>query len=160
LIFSSADLGNLSLASRELSFTIDHGDGEISKRITSMDSGEFDTNKNLSSTKQSIDHDWLQVQETLTKLVSADAYQRWFRSCRLLSADEQRMVIGVPNDIHSVWIETNYWGELVEACAGVFGMREVKLSVCSDEADAIAVVPVSPFSQEDDEPVLTVDDSL
>ena len=160
MIFSSADLGNLSLASRELSFTIDHGDGEISKRITSMDSGEFDTNKNLSSTKQSIDHDWLQVQETLTKLVSADAYQRWFRSCRLLSADEQRMVIGVPNDIHSVWIETNYWGELVEACAGVFGMREVKLSVCSDEADAIVVVPVSPFSQEDDEPVLTVDDSL
>jgi chromosomal replication initiator protein len=79
---------------------------------------------------------WIQVQQTLQSTLSSDAYQRWFRNSNLIDLDDQRLTIGLPNDIHLVWIETNYLNELSDACNTIFGTREIKLAVC--EADSAA----------------------
>ncbi|TAE74338.1 MAG: chromosomal replication initiator protein DnaA [Verrucomicrobia bacterium] len=72
---------------------------------------------------------WEAACEVLGRLVSKDAYQRWFRSSRLLGVEDNRAVIAVPNEIHQVWIETNYLPELAsavsESIAGVCGVRLV-----------------------------------
>ena len=53
---------------------------------------------------------WLGVCERLSELVSEDAFERWFRASRFLGVDGRKAHIGVPNQIHQVWIETNYLG--------------------------------------------------
>jgi chromosomal replication initiator protein len=79
---------------------------------------------------------WIQVQQTLQNTLSLDAYQRWFRNSSLIDLDDQRLTIGLPNEIHLVWIETNYLNELSDACNSVFGTREIKLAVCEIDASA------------------------
>jgi len=73
---------------------------------------------------------WDAACEVLGRLVSKDAYQRWFRSSRLVGVEDSRAVVAVPNEIHQVWIETNYLPELASAVAETIdGVREVKLVV-------------------------------
>lgn len=76
---------------------------------------------------------WQQVQDLLTQKLSADAYHRWFRMSELFSEDDHQVVIALPNEIHLVWIETNYWPELVSACQEVFGLKEIKLTVREEQ---------------------------
>ncbi|WP_226894782.1 chromosomal replication initiator protein DnaA [Luteolibacter marinus] len=81
---------------------------------------------------------WDAACEVLGKLVSKDAYQRWFRASRLVGVEDSRAVVSVPNEIHQVWIETNYLPELSSAVAeAIEGVRGVKLVVedCGPEAD-------------------------
>ncbi len=92
---------------------------------------------------------WNLVQSNLQKSLSADAYQRWFRSSSLIDIDDNRVTVGVPNDIHLVWIETNYLIELSEACSEVFGSREIKLNVCETECSEPATPPTKYFSESD-----------
>lgn len=125
-----------------------------------MDSGELNHHHQI-QTDSSIDHAWEKVQESLKKLVSADAFQRWFRMSRLVSADEQKITIGVPNEIHLVWIETNYWLELNEACNQAFGLREMKLVVCEESAPATASKTSNNLKLEDDDDAApSLDDPL
>ncbi|MCW1886789.1 chromosomal replication initiator protein DnaA [Luteolibacter flavescens] len=73
---------------------------------------------------------WEATCEVLGGLVSKDAYQRWFRASRLVAVDDSKAVIAVPNDIHQVWIETNYMPELATAVAETMeGVRGVRLVV-------------------------------
>ena len=73
---------------------------------------------------------WKAACEVLGRLVSKDAYQRWFRTSRLIAVEDSRAVVAVPNEIHQVWIETNYLPELASAVAeAIEGVREVKLVV-------------------------------
>ena len=51
---------------------------------------------------------WGRICNALRGMVSADAYQRWFRASRWLGADGGCATVGVPNEIHQVWIETNF----------------------------------------------------
>jgi chromosomal replication initiator protein len=82
----------------------------------------------------SIAETWLNVQEELKKIVSKDAFQRWFRMSRLVGVDESFIVVSVPSDIHVVWIETNYLLELNEAFVSVFGHgKELRLIVSEEE---------------------------
>ncbi len=76
---------------------------------------------------------WQQVQEILAKRLSPDAYHRWFRLSRIVSEDDEQITIGLPNEIHLVWIETNYWPELLDACTQVYGLREIKLAVSESD---------------------------
>lgn len=79
---------------------------------------------------------WEAACEVLGRLVSRDAFQRWFRSSRLLGIEGSRAVVGVPNEIHHVWIETNYMPELGAAVSEVMeGVREVKLVVVESGSD-------------------------
>jgi len=79
---------------------------------------------------------WETACEALGRLVSKDAYQRWFRASRFVGMEDSKAVIAVPNEIHQVWIETNYMPELASAVAGAMeGVRGVKLVV----EDAIPV---------------------
>lgn len=95
---------------------------------------------------------WEAACEVLGRLVSKDAFQRWFRASRLLGIEDSRAVIGVPNEIHHVWIETNYMPELGAAVSeAIDGVREVKLVVVegdsaatSDRAGASPAKAISP----------------
>lgn len=91
---------------------------------------------------------WGKVQEILAQKLSPDAYHRWFRMSHLQSEDEQQVTIALPNEIHLVWIETNYWNELLASCHEVFGMREVKLTV-REEEDLPAPAQVTELISED-----------
>ena len=55
---------------------------------------------------------WQDACKRLSGLVSKDAFERWFRASRLVTVDGHMAVVGVPNEIHQVWIETNYMSEL------------------------------------------------
>ncbi len=75
---------------------------------------------------------WGTACEVLGRLVSKDAYQRWFRASRLVGVEDSRAVVAVPNEIHQVWIETNYLPELASAVSeSIEGVRGVRLVVDS-----------------------------
>ncbi len=90
---------------------------------------------------------WSGVCDSLGRLVSKDAFQRWFGSSRLVAVEDSRAVIAVPNEIHLVWIEANYMPELnsavTEAIEGTLG---VKLVV----EDALPAMNAMPSSDDDD----------
>lgn len=62
---------------------------------------------------------WNAIVEVLQKLVSADAYERWFSGASCEAISETEVVISVPNDIHQVWVETNFMPELQAAVSEV-----------------------------------------
>lgn len=77
---------------------------------------------------------WHQVCERLAGLVSEDAYDRWFSASSLVGMNGRSMEVAVPNEIHQVWIETNYLPELTAAVRGVCPeIAEVRLEVRSEE---------------------------
>lgn len=55
---------------------------------------------------------WEEACQRLCRRVGRDAFDRWFRTSRLEAIEDRVAVIAVPNEIHQVWIETNYLGEL------------------------------------------------
>jgi chromosomal replication initiator protein len=72
---------------------------------------EAETTERLSKTRgeQAV---WTAVSERLSELVSSDAFNRWFSGVSEVSLSESEFKISVPNDIHQVWIETNFMPEL------------------------------------------------
>ncbi|WP_052574086.1 chromosomal replication initiator protein DnaA [Haloferula sp. BvORR071] len=91
---------------------------------------------------------WEEVCEALGRLVSKDALQRWFGSSRLVAVEDSRAVVAVPNEIHLVWIETNYMPELASAVTeSIEGVLGVKLVV---EDDLPAVKEASPAGDDAD----------
>lgn len=104
---------------------------------------------------------WGAACEVLGRLVSKDAYQRWFRTSRLVGVEDSRAVVAVPNEIHQVWIETNYMPELASAVSeSIDGVRGVRLVVdhgAAEQLDGDAAVrplaaaeparPLSPASE-------------
>lgn len=62
---------------------------------------------------------WAAVSEKLSELVSRDAFIRWFSGVSEVSLSETEFKISVPNDIHQVWIETNFMPELQNAVSEV-----------------------------------------
>jgi chromosomal replication initiator protein len=112
-----------------------------------MDLEEFDEDaREVAAANTAVQ--WDAACEVLGRLVSKDAYQRWFRSSRLVGVEDSRAVVAVPNEIHQVWIETNYLPELASAVAETIdGVREVKLVVedatsCDTDPARIPVRPV------------------
>jgi chromosomal replication initiator protein len=93
-----------------------------------MDSEEFE--EDAIATVADVAAQWEATCEVLGGLVSKDAYQRWFRASRLVAVEDSKAVVAVPNDIHQVWIETNYMPELATAVAETIeGVRGVRLVV-------------------------------
>ena len=74
---------------------------------------------------------WEQVSDALKKLVSCDAYGRWFKSAYLREINETEAVLAVASDMHQVWIETNYLPEVQSALEGVSSLpRKIRVVVC------------------------------
>ncbi len=81
----------------------------------------------------SANNEWERVRESLQKMVSRDAFQRWFGAARWLGVEDDVASIAVPGEIHQVWIETNYLPELTMSVTGVLDdVREVRLVVSED----------------------------
>ena len=81
---------------------------------------------------------WQEVTRALGRMVGEDALQRWFRAARLGEINDAELVVRVPNEIHRVWIETNYLPELAAAFAETLeGVRRVVLMVGEGEVDEV-----------------------
>lgn len=73
---------------------------------------------------------WKEICTALKRRVSQDTFKRWFSGTSLLEADEDRLLVQVPNNIFQVWIESNYLGSLQQAVTEVLqGAREIKFQV-------------------------------
>ncbi len=72
------------------------------------------------------------VSNELKKLVSDDAYARWFEHAKISDINETEASLVVPSDIHQVWIETNYMPEVQTALASVSNMP-LKMRIVVDE---------------------------
>jgi chromosomal replication initiator protein len=90
---------------------------------------------------------WEEACVTLRKLVSEDAFQRWFRAAEWQGVEDGIGTIAVPGEIHQVWIETNYLPELNTAVGQVFeNVREVHIVITeSQPADNGDTDHSSPF---------------
>jgi chromosomal replication initiator protein len=88
---------------------------------------------------------WAEICGKLQVMVSPDAFQRWFRAARLMDCDNGVASIGVPGEIHQVWIETNYLPELTSAVSETLeSIHEVRVVIASDD------VVAAPISKEAD----------
>lgn len=67
----------------------------------------------------SLDTIWKAISVELSKLLSPDAFERWFSGAACFSMDQSEVSITVPSDIHQVWIETNFMPELQSAVGEV-----------------------------------------
>jgi chromosomal replication initiator protein len=73
---------------------------------------------------------WQRACHELSGLVSRDAFERWFSSASLRSVEDRVAAVEVPNEIHQVWIETNYLSELKVAINQAMPeVTEVKLVI-------------------------------
>jgi chromosomal replication initiator protein len=119
------------LMEREEQGAIDGGTGGISDEVTAGS------------------HGWEGVCDELRSLVGQDAFQRWFRSACWLDRDEAVATIGVPGEIHQVWIETNYLDELRLAVSACFpDVREVRVVIQDANAKGGRAASVAPVRSE------------
>jgi len=109
---------------------------------------EFDEQR-VSSSEAGADQgvflrEWELIREALRRRLSRDAFHRWFRSATPGGIEGGELLVRVPNEIHLVWIETNYLPELAAAVAeSGCGAHGVKLVVDPAVAvDAASEMPV------------------
>jgi len=102
---------------------------------------------------------WLAACEQLRRMVSNDAFQRWFGGAVWLGVDNGTATLEVPGEIHQVWIETNYLPEL-KSCLSELDdeIREVVINIANqpgvrsvgdDRATATGATPRTPELSED-----------
>jgi len=81
---------------------------------------------------------WGSVSVALKKLVSDDAYSRWFESAALVEINETEAVLSVASDMHQVWIETNYLPEVQTALSQVSDMPLKMRVIVSNPDDEVS----------------------
>jgi chromosomal replication initiation ATPase DnaA len=75
---------------------------------------------------------WREIESGIRLHLSADAFQRWFASIKLVQADETALTFQVPNSIYQFWIESNYLDIMRSAAMSVLGSSpEIKFR-CAD----------------------------
>ncbi|MDR0534672.1 MAG: chromosomal replication initiator protein DnaA [Verrucomicrobiales bacterium] len=70
---------------------------------------------------------WQKTCHELQKLISPDAFRRWFSPIKPISFESGRLVLGVDNSIYPFWIEENYSTQLKESLGLAFG-RDVDVT--------------------------------
>lgn len=88
---------------------------------------------------------WQRISSELEKLVSADAFRRWFLPLKALDYQADRLTLQVENTIYQYWIEENYASQLRQAVALVMG-KEVAI-----QFEVSSSVPSSGASLKSDE---------
>ncbi|MDR1190766.1 MAG: chromosomal replication initiator protein DnaA [Verrucomicrobiales bacterium] len=86
---------------------------------------------------------WQKACHELQKLISPDAFRRWFSPVRPASFESGRLVLSVDNSIYPFWIEENYATQLKESLALAYGRDvaytfEVTAVQAADAGDADA----------------------
>ncbi len=80
--------------------------------------------------------EWQRISNFLRKSIGIDAFQRWFGAATWQSTSSGEGIVTVPGEIHQVWIETNYFPELMLAAGEVYeGMHHVKIMVAESSVD-------------------------
>ncbi|MEI8340241.1 MAG: DnaA N-terminal domain-containing protein, partial [Verrucomicrobiota bacterium] len=75
---------------------------------------------------------WKSIAEAIAVQVSVDTFQRWFTAVELTHADEDHLMLQVPNNIYQLWIETNYMPLVHSAVLTVLGSpRQVKFRIAT-----------------------------
>ncbi|MDR2463708.1 MAG: chromosomal replication initiator protein DnaA [Verrucomicrobiales bacterium] len=64
---------------------------------------------------------WQKACQELQKLISPDAFRRWFTSVKPVSFESGRLVLSADNSIYPFWIEENYATQLKESLGLAFG---------------------------------------
>jgi chromosomal replication initiator protein len=97
---------------------------------------------------------WKNIAELISAQVSRDTFHRWFQAIELLDANEDELLLGVPNNIYQLWIESNYMPLVHSAIASVLGApRTVRFSVDhepqeeNEKIEHAASVPESDVSE-------------
>lgn len=79
---------------------------------------------------------WEGICGHLQASLGADSFQRWFELASWVGHEQGVATIGVPGEIHQVWIEANYLPELLAAVSAHCGdTREVRLELDSSLAE-------------------------
>lgn len=88
---------------------------------------------------------WKKITEIIRHEVGRDTFQRWFGEIQLLAFDEAQIILRVPDNIHQIWIETNYIGLLHTSVSKVLGSpRKIRFTIT--DTDTVAeTVPDEPF---------------
>lgn len=83
------------------------------------------------------DEIWKEICGQIRKNVSPDTFRRWFSSTSLLDADEEKLLVKVPNNIYALWIESNYLGILGHAVVETLGeKRKIEFAFVSRKGAA------------------------
>ena len=72
---------------------------------------------------------WKSIADAISVQVSADTFQRWFTAVELVHADEEQLVLQVPNNIYQLWIETNYLPLVHSAVLSILGSPGLELNL-------------------------------
>ncbi len=87
---------------------------------------------------------WKPIAEAIAAQVGKDAYQRWFQEIELAHADEDVLELRVPNNIHQLWIESNYLSVVQNSISSVLGApRHIKF-IIAKELDVAAAEQTQP----------------
>lgn len=79
---------------------------------------------------------WEQIAAAIRPKVGGDTFVRWFADITLVRADEQSLLLSVPNNIYQLWIETNYMPLLQAAILEVLGATRQVQFAASEGAEA------------------------
>ena len=80
---------------------------------------------------------WKEICSNVKEQVSPDTFKRWFSSTQLIEANEEALIVHIPNHIYGLWIESNYMAILNHAVVEVLGQpRKIKW-----QSDSVASVP-------------------
>lgn len=91
-----------------------------------------------SATFQNTEDMWQATCTELQKLISPDAFKRWFSPIRPLSLEGGSLILEVKDRIFQIFIEDNYMRQLREAAALAFG-KDVEITFeCSEDGEDAA----------------------
>ncbi len=80
--------------------------------------------------KYELDLIWKKITDILQQEVSADTFDRWFKTVQLEDADGSQVTLRVTKNICKVWLETNYMGLLQSVIQEVLGgSRTIRFSI-------------------------------
>ena len=96
-----------------------------------------------STTTNDLQAVWKDISASVQQSVNADTFTRWFQDAELLSLTDGDVTIQVPNNIHQLWIETNYMPLLRSAIVLAVGAHRSVRFVCSG-APATPLPPGEP----------------
>ena len=84
---------------------------------------------------------WTKACLELQKLISPDAFRRWFSSIRPVALDANKLNLAVENVIYQYWIEENYLPQLRESLTQVAGRSITVVFECSTNGNAPVAQP-------------------
>lgn len=93
----------------------------------------------MANLKTEAEISWEEICLLLRERIPADAFKRWFSAVSLVEATEDKIVIGVPNQIYQFWIEDNYMAPLRETLTTLMGRPiaiQFKVGVISSAQDS------------------------